>query len=135
MPAKNYVTRVFTHEEIMEAVLAEIRKDDPDITPEQASSWAVDYLLESDYVGMDKFEAVREFVLTTADEKHWKIRFESNNGAGYNDFFGTRWEFSIWDENWKYNPDCAEVTKFTATQVREVTKTIVTYEPVEVEGD
>lgn len=129
----------FPVETILRALLAECVADSsPDEvpTPYQVADWISISISEAEFVASDEFENVHQLIFEDSS-KHYSCRFERNDGAGYNDFFGAS---STWGEEsypfhyvgntWVFNAKVVATTHFQCEEVHQVTKTISVWEPV-----
>lgn len=94
---------------------------------QQLIDWGVheyyecEHVLEMEEDGMDKFEVDCHLILQAPDDgRLWRIDFQINNGAGYNDFTGISYGDNL-------RP---EVQSFTGIEVEPKQKTVTYYEPV-----
>ena len=71
---------------------------------------------KSEFEYPDDFENVYSLVFKDSDGKHWKFEYEQNEGACYDDLFGTRGPQRPWSP---------ETSSFVAIEVELVEKVIV----------
>ena len=95
---------------------------------QQLIEWGVheyyecEHVLEMEEDGMDEFEVNCHLVFKAPDDgRLWRLEFQINNGAGYNDFVGISYGDNLRPEQ----------KSFVGTEVEPKQKTVTVYEEVE----
>lgn len=123
-------TRYFKTEEILDALVAECKDHyrkagDRQPSENDIMDWVGESILCcSEFVGTAKFENLNEMVFPDCDGTNWAVHFETNAGAGYDDFFGIGSAKRPWE---------VECQGFTCFEVHKVTRTTEVWEPVLLE--